>query len=115
MGFPTAAPTNAHIDNAALYAILDSERIIPCCRHLDIPIAILHEQKDKSFVPRLIRTYYMLADIGTKPLTAALHRRLKYWLLGEQFYPVPETEHYNLLHMEFYETNFVMIVCHYQS
>ena len=65
MGFPCSTPTTAHIDNAALDAIISAERITRRSRHLDIPIAYLHEHNNVTYVPRLIRTYYMLADIGT--------------------------------------------------
>lgn len=113
MGFPCLNPTTANLDNAALQAIITAERMTPRSRHLDIPIAYLHEHHNKTFVPRLIRTYYMLADIGTKPLGTMLHRRFKYWLLGAQFYPVPETEHYVLLEMDLYEQNYIVIVRKY--
>lgn len=115
MGFPCSSPTPGHVDNAALEAIISSERLTPRSRHLDIPIAYLQEHNGVSYVPRLIRTYYMLADIGTKPLTVYLHRRFKYWLMGAQFYPVPETEHYILLEMQFYEQNYVTIVRQYHG
>ena len=115
MGYPCSTPTTAHIDNAALDAIISSERITRRSRHLDIPIAYLHEQNTKTFVPRLIRTYYMLADIGTKPLNVQLHRRFKYWLMGAQFYPVPDTEHYILLEMNMYEQSYIVIVRQYNN
>ncbi len=113
MGFPCSSPTPGHMDNAALEAIISSQRMTPRSRHLDIPIAYLQEHNGSTYVPKLIRTYYMLADIGTKPLSVHLHRRLKYWLMGAQFYPVPDTEHFNLLEMQLYEQSYVVIVRQY--
>ena len=55
------------------------------------------------------------ADIGTKPLSVHLHRRLKYWLMGAQFYPAPSTEHFQLLEMQFYEINYVVIIRQYKG
>lgn len=115
MGFPCSKPTTAHIDNAALDAIITAERITRRSRHLDIPIAYLHEHNNVTYVPRLIRTYYMLADVGTKPLNVQLHRRFKYWLMGAQFYPVPETEHYKLLEMNLYEQSYIVIIRSYNN
>ena len=115
MGFPCDKPTPAYMDNAALEAIINSERLTPRSRHLDIPIAFMHEQKNRSFVPRLIRTYYMLADIGTKPLNPIIHRRLKYWLCGAQFYPKEGTEHYSLLNMELYERNYLEVLKYFSE
>ena len=97
-------------DNSAVDSIIDANRLTPRCRHLDIPIAFLHQEKGKSFEQFLIRTHQMLADFGTKPLATLLHKRYKYWVTGAAFLPVKDTEHYNLLQMQFYECSFVDII-----
>ena len=75
----------------------------PRCRHLDIPIAYLHEQHAKSFNHELVSTVKMLADLGTKPLVVALHRRFKYWACGHMFLPPEGSDHYEYLQLQFYE------------
>jgi hypothetical protein len=109
MGFPCRLPTPLYTDNAAVSAIIDAKRMTPRCRHLDIPIAYLHEQQGKSFDQQLISTIKMLADLGTKPLVLALHRRFKYWACGHYFLPPEGSEHYRYLQLQFYEKSFVEI------
>jgi hypothetical protein len=79
----------------------------PCCRHINIPIAYLHQEKDKSFSNHLIQTIQMIADLGTKPLVMLLHKRLKYWISGEQFLPPKGSLHYRLLELNLYEVCYV--------
>ena len=49
----------------------------------------------------------MLADYGTKPLTAVQHKRFKYWSTGASYLPKQGDEHYDLLQMQYYECNLV--------
>ena len=74
LGFPAPLPSPLYIDNSAVDSIIDANRLTPRCRHLDIPIAFLHQEKGKSFEQFLIRTHQMLADFGTKPLATLLHK-----------------------------------------
>ena len=115
MGFPCQQPTPLYVDNAAVSAIIDAKRMTPRCRHLDIPIAYLHEQHKKSFDHQLISTVKMLADLGTKPLVLALHRRFKYWACGHMFLPPEGSDHYEYLQLQFYEKCFVEIVQSFQT
>jgi hypothetical protein len=107
MGYPCPAPTNVYTDNSAVTAIVEANRMTPRCRHIDIPIAYLHQEHRKSFLNILIRTNQMIADLGTKPLAAILHRRFKYWITGEAFLPPKGTLHYELLEMDLYEQCFI--------
>ena len=110
MGFPCQHPTPLYVDNAAVSAIIDAKRMTPRCRHLDIPIAYLHEQHAKSFNHELVSTVKMLADLGTKPLVVALHRRFKYWACGHMFLPPEGSDHYEYLQLQFYEKCLVDIL-----
>jgi hypothetical protein len=49
----------------------------------------------------------MIADLGTKPLVMLLHKRLKYWITGEQFLPPKGSIHYTLLEMYLYEVCYI--------
>ena len=110
MGFPAPLPTPLYIDNSAVDAVLDANRLTPRCRHLDIPIAFLHQEKGKSYEQFLIRTQQMLADFGTKPLVTLLHKRFKYWVTGAANLLPKGTLHYELLEMQFYEMDFVSVI-----
>jgi hypothetical protein len=110
MGFPCQNLTPLYVDNAAVSAIIDAKWMTPHCRHLDIPIAYLHEQSGVSYNHLLISTVQMLADLGTKPLVTALHRRFKYWASGHYFLPPEGSDHYTYLQLQFYEKSFVEIV-----
>lgn len=110
MGYPAPLPTPLYIDNAAVDAVIDSNRLTPRCRHLDIPIAYLHQEKERSYEQFLIRTQQMLADFGTKPLVHAVHKKFKYWLTGAEFLPKEGSLHFKLLQMQYYETSYVDIL-----
>jgi hypothetical protein len=108
-GTPLGKPTTLNTDNAAVAAVINSGRITPRCRHIDIPIALLQDEKGKEYVINLVRTNVMLADMGTKPLTQAILRWFKYWGLGARFLPCPDHPHYVYLQLEYYEISFVEI------
>jgi hypothetical protein len=108
-GTPLGKPTTLNTDNAAVAAVINSGRITPRCRHIDIPIALLQSEKDKDFVISLVRTMLMLADMGTKPLSPVLLRWFKYWGLGARFLPSKDHPHYMYLQLEFYEISFAEI------
>jgi hypothetical protein len=107
MGYPCQKPTPAYTDNAAVAAVIDAKRMTPRCRHIDIPIAYLHQEKDLSYSNALLRTTQMIADLGTKPLVTLLHRRFKYWISGACFIPQIGTLHHTLLEMDLYEVSFI--------
>ena len=109
-GLPLKDPSKMYTDNAAVHAIIDSKRMTPRCRHLDIPIAFLHQEKDRSYQLDLCRTLVMLADMGTKPHSPQYQKLFKYWASGQQYLPLPDTEHYNLLQMQYYEINYATIL-----
>jgi len=105
-GHPLKEPSTLFTDNSAVHTVIESERMTTRCHHLDIPIAFLHEAKGNLFRPKQIRTHVMLADMGTKPLTPKTLKVFKYWATGASNLPPKGHEHYDLLQMQFYETNF---------
>lgn len=70
MGFPLGKPLILNIDNTTVAAIIKSDQVTPCCRHVDIPIALLQFGKDKDYEVNAICAQFMLADMGTKPCKA---------------------------------------------
>jgi hypothetical protein len=109
-GSPLPDPSQMFTDNAAVHAVIDSKRMTPRCCHFDLPIAFLHQEKDKSFQLDLCRTLVVLADMGTKPHTPQYIKLFKYWASGEQYLPTKNSLHYNLLQMEYYEKNYADIL-----
>ena len=108
-GLPLSDPSTAYTDNSAVHAVVDSERTSTRCRHLDISIAFLHQEKGRTYQLQLCRTLVMLADMGTKPHIPQYTKMFKYWATGECYLPQQGTEHYELLQMENYECNFAKI------
>ena len=110
MGVKLHKPSVLFCDNKAVVDIINSERMTTRCRHIDIPIAFLHHHKDLVYKEHLITTDKMLADMGTKPNSPAVHKRFKYWGSGQRFLPPPDHEHYEYLQMKYYEKPFCEII-----
>ena len=109
-GVPLSNPSKAFTDNSAVHAVVDSDRMTSRCRHLDIHVAFLQQEKNKSYQLYLCRTMMMLADMGTKPHMPQYVKLFKYWATGQQFLPPQGSMHYNLLEMQYYEQNFAHII-----
>ena len=109
-GYKLPSPSQAYTDNSAVHAIIDSNRMTPRCRHIDIPIAFLHQEHQQSYKLDLIRTMIMLADMGTKANTPRYHKQFKYWSTGVKYLPPTTHQHWSLLQMEYYEMNYGKIV-----
>jgi hypothetical protein len=74
MGLPLGKPSMLFVDNAAVAAIIAADQMTPHCCHFDIPIAVLHCEKDRTFIANLLCTQIMIADMGTKPNDPQTHR-----------------------------------------
>ena len=109
-GYPLQRPSQSYTDNAAVHAIVESNRITPRCKHIDIPIAFLHQEHNESYKLDLIRTMIMLADMGTKANTPKYHRQFKYWASGARYIPPLESNHAILIQMKHYEVNYGKIL-----
>ena len=82
----------------------------PRCRHLDVPIAFLHESKESKIIEeKQVSTHLQLADMGTKQSVPYIFKRNKYWLCGHRFYPASNTKHFMWLGMSFYEKGYIYI------
>ena len=103
MGCNIHDPSLLLCDNKAVIDVIDNERMTTRCRHIDIPIAFFHSHKNKIYRQQLIPTDQMLADIGTKPNSPAVHKRFKYWGTGQRFLPSKDHIHFKYLQLQFYE------------
>ena len=101
MGCQLNEPSKLYCDNRAVFSIVEHEGMTPRCRHFDILIAFLQAHKGIVYKPVLVSTDKMLADIGTKPNTPAVFKRLKYWITGARFLPPENHLHYRLLQLQF--------------
>jgi hypothetical protein len=79
------------------------------CRHIDIPIAYLHQERDIVYTSKLLRSNLMLGDWGTKANVPCVHKRFKYWACGHYFLPKEGTDHFEQLDLRFYEMKFIDI------
>ena len=112
---PLPDPSTAFTDNSAVHSIIESGRMTPRCRHIDIPIALMQQEHHRSYHLHLIRTMIMLADMGTKANTPKYHKFFKEWVTGTQYLPPKDHRHYELLQMKFYEVNYASIMKTYYS
>jgi hypothetical protein len=110
MGLPLLQPTDNFTDNSSVDAITAAGRMTRRCRHIDIPIAYLHQERDITYNTKLTKTHGMLADFGTKANVPAVLKRFKYWACGHYFLPKPGTTHYDQLDMRFYEMKYTDIL-----
>ena len=71
--------------------------------HLDVNITWLAEQYDAGTVKLAYSMYtLMLVDCCTKPVSGdQLYRQISY-MIGERFYPAPDTRHFLLLDLPNY-------------
>ena len=110
MGCNVHDPILLFCDNKAVVDIIDRKRMTMRCRHIDIPIAFLHVNKGNIYRQQLIPTDQMIADLGTKPNSPAVHKRFKYWGTGVMFLPSKHHIHYEYLQLKYYEIAFCEIL-----
>ena len=91
--YPLLSPTPSYTDNSAVHSIVESKRMTPRNRYIDIPIAYLLQEHNQSFKLSLIRTMVMLADLGTKSNTPKYHKLFKYWISGARYLPANNHQH----------------------
>jgi hypothetical protein len=103
-------PSNNYTDNSSVAAITTAGRMTRRCRHIDIPIAYLHQERDVVYCSKLLRSNQMLGDMGTKSNVPIVHKRFKYWACGHYFLPKEGTNHYHQLDLQFYEKKFTEIL-----
>ena len=58
-GVPLSKPSTVFTNNSAVHAVLGSDRITSCCRHLDIHVAFLQQEKDKFYQLQLCHNGYV--------------------------------------------------------
>ena len=103
LGHAQLQPTIINEDNQPLITEVTHGRITPNVRHLDVPLAYLHEQYlRKIFDLHYIITSLQQADINTKPHGGGSLKNVILDLIGFSFYPPASSDHYKLLQLDKY-------------
>ena len=64
----TGAPTVNWEDNTSCIYVVETKRVTPRIKHIDIPVFFLQEQFDNGlFLPKYEKSSFMLSDMCTKP------------------------------------------------
>lgn len=70
LGCPPTSPTRVYEDNEAVVTSVNSHRITPRLRHIDIPLCYMHNEQSKGvFEVFQVGTRIQMANMGTKPET----------------------------------------------
>ena len=95
----------------------DSQPCIDACeantftsrtKHIAVPIKYININKQiqaGKIKLEKIDTTLNLADSGTKPNPSPTHFRHYDWVIGVQFYPPKESEHYKLLELHLFKNS----------
>ena len=103
LGYAQTEPTIIAEDNQPLITEITQSRLTPQVRHLDVPIAWLHEQwLRKVFEVIYTNTKLQKADINTKPHGGATLKDIILDLIGFKYFPPSNSQHYILLQLDKY-------------
>ena len=103
LGHGQTEPTIINEDNQPLITEVTHGRITPNVRHLDVPLAFLHEQ----YLRKIYDLYYIptnlhSADVNTKPHGGGSLKKIILDLIGYSSFPPASSEHYKLLQLDKY-------------
>ena len=94
LALQTGETTVQREDNTSCISIVESKRVTPRVKHIDITVWFLQEQFDNGlFLHKYEKSSVILADMCTKPCSGPKIRRITKWMTGFRFYPTSETEH----------------------
>ena len=78
--------------------VVESTRVNPRLKQIDITVCFLKEQFDNGlFIPKYYKSSAMPVDMCTKPCSGPIISRITKWMTGFRFYPTSDTEHYQLM------------------
>ena len=84
--------------NTSCIYVVESKRVTPLVKHIDIPVCFLPEHFDNGlFLPKYENSSVMPADMCTKPCSGPIISRITKWMTGLRFYPTSETEQYQFM------------------
>ena len=94
-------PTIIYEDNQAALDIMAAGHITSRVKHMDVPIAICHEDINKGNskgekIPGILNP----SDLGTKPLPSSGFHHLSRQLRGQRYYPAADSLHGKLMQVE---------------
>ena len=85
------SPTLNWEDNKSCISVVESKRVTPRVKHIDISVCFLQEQFDNGlFLPKYEKSIIMPADMCTKPCSGPMIIRSTKWMTGFRFNPTSE-------------------------
>ena len=98
LGYPIASPTPLFEDNKGTHDLINSGRMTPRLKHIDVPLCYLHEKhRSGEFEVIECSTHLMLADGLNKSLSGnTLHHHSNIYT-GRKYLPPKDSEHYRAL------------------
>ena len=94
LAFYIGAPTVYCEDNTSCLFVVESKRVSPRVKHIDIPVYFLLDQFDNGiFITKYENSSVMPADMCTKQCPGPIISWSNKWMTGFRFYPTSETEH----------------------
>ena len=91
----TGAPTVHWEDNINCIYFVESKRVTPRVKHIDINVCFLQEKFDNGlFIPKYEKSSVLLADMCTKPCSGPIISWSTKFMTGFSLYPTSDTEHY---------------------
>ena len=98
IGYPIMEPTTIFEDNQGTIKSINTDKVTPTHRNHDVMIhSVLHHKRIGTFQVRDCKSELMLADPNTKPLGGPTLKRKIDRIIGTQYYPPEDSEHYKLL------------------
>ena len=79
----TGAPTVHWEDNTSCISVVESKRVTPRVKHIDIPVCFLQEQfYNGLFIPKHEKSSVMPEDMCKKPCSGPIISHITKWMTG---------------------------------
>ena len=96
----TGAPTVDWEDNTSCISFVESKKVTPRVKHMDIPVYFLQAQFDNGiFLPKYKKSSVMPADMCTKTCSGTLISRSTKCMTVFRLYPTSDIENYQLMRL----------------
>ena len=84
----TGAPTVHWEDNTSCISVVESRRVTPRFKHIDIPVCFIQEQVHNGlFLPKYEKSNVIPEYMCTKPCSGPIIIWSNKWMTGFRFYP----------------------------
>eukprot|EP00957_Ditylum_brightwellii_P185626 14133650-Ditylum_brightwellii.AAC.1 len=98
IGYPISDPTNIYEDNQGTVKFINTGKITPTHFSYDVMIhSVIQYKRLGSIQVRDCKSDLMLVDPNTKPIGGSTFKRDIDRIIGTQYYPPKNSDHYKLL------------------